>query len=101
MNLDTSRAPEAVKVVAQPLVIPQPQEQCASWDEDLALVSSEQGGDFVAWFERTTVSEEDCWRFIDSVPLSRIYEIADEARRRSEVWQQLAKSLDVRWSKRK
>ena len=57
-----------------------------SWDQDLALVSSDDGEDFVAWFDRTTLTEDECWRFVDSVPLSRIYEIADEARRRSEVW---------------
>ncbi len=72
-----------------------------SWDQDLALVSSDDGEDFVAWFDRTTLTEEECWRFLDSVPLSRIYEISDEARRRSEVWLQFAKSLDARCSKRK
>ena len=76
-------------------------EKPVSWDQDLALVSSDDGEDFVAWFDRTTLTEDECWRFVDSVPLSRIYEIADEARRRSEVWVQFAKSLDVRWSKRR
>ena len=76
-------------------------EKPVSWDQDLALVSSDDGEDFVAWFDRTTLTEDECWRFVDSVPLSRIYEIADEARRRSEVWVQFAKCLDVRWSKRR
>jgi hypothetical protein len=94
MNLGTT------SVLEPPPPAPSPP-QCSSWNEDLALVSSDHGAEFVAWFDRTTVTKEECWRFADSVPLSRIYEIADEARRRSEVWQQLAASLDTRWGKRK
>lgn len=101
MNMDASRAPDVVSEPPQVGSVPRLPEASVSWDQDLALVSSEDGEDFVAWFDRTTLTNEDCWRFLDSVPLSRIYEIADEARRRSEVWTQFAKSLDVRWSKRK
>jgi hypothetical protein len=101
LNMDATSAPE---VVVQPAPVgtpPTTPEKSVSWNQDLALVSSDNGEDFVAWFDRTTLTEGECWRFLDSVPLSRIYEIADEARRRSEVWLQFAKSLDARWSKRK
>lgn len=68
----------------------------APWNDDAALRSSEEGEDFVAWFDRTAIGEAECWRRLDAVPLSRIYEIADEARRRSEVWLQFARSLEAR-----
>ena len=101
MNMDSTRAPDvATKPLPVGAAAGKP-EKSVSWDQDLALVSSDDGEDFVAWFDRTTLTEEECWHFLDSVPLSRIYEIADEARRRSEVWTQFAKSLDLRWSKRK
>ncbi len=101
MNMDATRVTDQA-VVPRPMpTVSRPPEKAVSWDQDLALVSSDDGDDFVAWFDRTTLTDEECWRFIDSVPLSRIYEIADEARRRSEVWTQFAKCLDVRWSKRK
>jgi hypothetical protein len=35
------------------------------------------------------------------VPLSRIYEIADEARRRSDLWMRFARFLEARTAKRK
>ena len=101
MNMETARAPDAVVEPSYVAPAPRRPEESVSWDKDLALVSSEDGEDFVVWFDRTTLTNEECWRFLDSVPLSRIYEIADEARRRSEVWTQFAKSLDMRWSKRK
>jgi ParB-like chromosome segregation protein Spo0J len=100
MNMDAGSPDVATKPLPV-LATAKAPDKSASWDQDLALVSSDDGEDFVAWFDRTTLTEEECWRFLDSVPLSRIYEIADEARRRSEVWTQFAKSLDVRWSKRK
>ena len=101
MNMDATGAPEVAAEPAPVRPAARQTEKAVSWDQDLALVSSDDGEDFVAWFDRTTLTEEECWRFLDSVPLSRIYEISDEARRRSEVWLQFAKSLDVRWSKRK
>ena len=101
MNMDATCAPDVAG--DPPTMEPTAQlpEKPVSWDQDLALVSSDDGEDFVAWFDRTTLTEDECWRFVDSVPLSRIYEIADEARRRSEVWVQFAKCLDMRWSKRR
>ena len=100
MNMDAAGAPPAAHE-SKSVHVPQLPEKSVSWDQDLALVSSEDGEDFIAWFDRTTLTRDECWHFLDSVPLSRIYEIADEARRRSEVWTQFAKSLDLRWSKRK
>lgn len=62
---------------------------------DAALLSTDEGKDFAAWFERTKVSED--WRvFIDHIPISRIYEIADEARERSQKWHEFASTLEGR-----
>ncbi len=101
MNMDATCAPDVAGEPPTMESTAQVPEKPVSWDQDLALVSSDDGEDFVAWFDRTTLTEDECWRFVDSVPLSRIYEIADEARRRSEVWVQFAKCLDMRWSKRR
>lgn len=68
------------------------------WRDDAAILSRADGDDFVAWFDQTSVSDEDCMR-TESVPLSRIYEIADEARRRSEIWSHIAQLLEARSAK--
>jgi AraC-like DNA-binding protein len=67
----------------------------ASWRDDAALVSCEEGEEFVGWFERTLVGVEDLAR-AGAVPLSRVYEVGDEARRRSEAWLEFARALEAR-----
>ena len=67
----------------------------AGWHSDAALASSEQGEQFLAWFEQTAVAQRDL-DWVDAVPLGRIYVVADEARRRSEIWLELARSLEAR-----
>jgi ParB-like chromosome segregation protein Spo0J len=71
------------------------------WREDTALASCDGGEDFVAWFDRTALGEQDWRRHVEAVPLSRVYEIGDEARRRSELWTELARSLEGRSSRRR
>jgi ParB-like chromosome segregation protein Spo0J len=71
------------------------------WQTDRALVSCDGGDDFLEWFERTTIDELDCRRHLDKVPLSRVYGVADEARRRAELWTRFARSLEARSAKRK
>lgn len=68
------------------------------WKDDAAILSSDDGEDFVAWFDRTAMTEDDVWRRVDAVPLSRVYEIADEARRRATAWTQFARTLEARSS---
>ena len=69
-----------------------------AWQGDVALASTADGEDFLAWFEQTAVTEGDLAR-VGTVPLSRVYELADEARRRSELWLQLARALEARTAK--
>ena len=65
------------------------------WINDAALISCGDGGDFVRWFSRSKVGDE--WlSFICRVPLGRIYEVADEARRRASAWEQFAEQLESR-----
>jgi ParB-like chromosome segregation protein Spo0J len=102
-------SPETVRIVRSRLRQPldEPETPAApddampvAWHEDLALVSCDGGEDFVSWFERTLVTDDECWGQIDRVPLSRIYEIADEARRRSNAWTLFARALEARVAKR-
>jgi hypothetical protein len=65
------------------------------WRTDAALASTDGGEDLLEWFERTAVSDSDLDR-VEKVPLSRVYEISDEARRRAEVWLQFARALEHR-----
>jgi ParB-like chromosome segregation protein Spo0J len=100
MNTVAVSAPPVVESPQAPAT-KKPAEKSSPWKRDLALISSDDGEDFVVWFDRTTVAEDECWRYLDVVPMSRIYEVADEARRRSDVWLQFAKSLDKHWDRRK
>jgi hypothetical protein len=72
----------------------------APWQEDRALSSLDCGGGFIAWFEGTSVEEAECWRYLREVPLSRVYLVADEARRRATAWSTFAAALEDRVNKR-
>ena len=62
---------------------------------DAALLSTREGTSFAKWFERTSIDEE--WRDLaQGIPVSRIYEVADEARRRAQRWLVLASWLETR-----
>jgi ParB-like chromosome segregation protein Spo0J len=95
VRLNLASLPESAPTVAAVSTAP---EEPASWRTDSALTSCEEGDDFLTWFERTSMLRGDLGR-VSSVPLSRIYEIADEARRRSETWLQFAHSLEARASR--
>jgi hypothetical protein len=96
-------SPETVRLLRMNLArVPQPTEQepqreepAVSWREDVAMTSCDAGEEFLAWFERTQVTETDLAR-VSAVPLSRVYELADEARRRSAIWHQLGRALESR-----
>jgi ParB-like chromosome segregation protein Spo0J len=65
------------------------------WVSDLALNASDGGTRFVKWFSSTDVTEE--WHdFVWSVPLGRVYEVVDEARRRAAAWTSFASLLESR-----
>ena len=69
------------------------------WEPDAAVLSTEEGTEFAAWFTRTAVGD-DCWTHVAGVPVSRIYDVADEARRRAQYWSDFARALEARSSRR-
>ena len=100
----TPPAEPAVLTETAPSSIPERVARMASVEpswrhDDPALVSSEGGDDFVRWFDRTTIDDDE-WRLrAEHVPLSRVYEIADEARRRADTWIRFARALEARTGK--
>jgi hypothetical protein len=67
-----------------------------SWQEDTACQSTSDGAAFASWFEQSGLDEQGWRDFVHSVPLSRVYEIIDESRRRSSVWTGFAQALEER-----
>ncbi|MFI5287907.1 MAG: ParB N-terminal domain-containing protein [Candidatus Dormibacteria bacterium] len=67
---------------------------------DRAFTDRDDGPDFVEWFGATSVEQGDLWRYVQAVPLSRVYEIADEARRRAEFWSGFAGAVEDRVRRR-
>lgn len=85
-------------LTAHPAVIPSPGHPVTarvSPSRDAAFVSTDAGMSFATWFERTSISG-DWLDHVQSVPLSRVYEIADEALRRAAAWKDFADALTVR-----
>ncbi len=66
-----------------------------AWARDTACRSARDAAEFAAWFDRGAASLD--WpRFVDAVPLSRVYEIADQARAYAEAWRSFAEVLERR-----
>ncbi len=79
-------------------VFTQPEDRSAEkrsereWLADQALSDC---GDFTEWFSSTNINE-DWHNFLWTIPLGRVYEIVDEARRRAAVWTSFASLLEAR-----
>jgi hypothetical protein len=71
------------------------QSKPSPWGMDLAFTSRADGKEFASWFQATAV-HDDWLDYVGSVPLGRVYEIADEARYRAEFWAQFARALETR-----
>ncbi len=85
-----------------PLVLRGPPESFAevqkplkSLTRDRAFSSTAVGEHFAEWFDRTAITV-DWMNLVNVVPLSRIYEVADEARRRALAWTDFASALTSR-----
>jgi ParB-like chromosome segregation protein Spo0J len=52
--------------------------------------------DFAEWFDERHVDDTSWQDFVDAIPISRVYEIADTARARSESWRAFASALEDR-----
>jgi ParB-like chromosome segregation protein Spo0J len=69
--------------------------------DDPTFVSRDDGDTFAKLFDATTVERASLLAHVESVPLSRIYEVADEARRRADYWREFADVLESRLRQRR
>jgi ParB-like chromosome segregation protein Spo0J len=64
--------------------------------DDAALTATKEALQFSQWFDRSSVTNDDVETYFEAVPRSRVYVVADEARRRSTVWQWFATLVEGR-----
>jgi hypothetical protein len=65
------------------------------WSADSACRAEPETAEFAAWFDAAGQSVE--WvRYVDRVPLSRAYSVADQARTYAEAWRAFAEALEAR-----
>jgi ParB-like chromosome segregation protein Spo0J len=77
------------------LLDPVPRGDALSWESDVALVSCDSDEGLVKWLSNGSVVYD--WpKLVTQVPLSRVYEIADESRRRAGAWTCFANALEAR-----
>jgi hypothetical protein len=67
----------------------------AAWMADSALLACGDGGDFARWFSDNKI-EDDWHQYIWTIPLGRVYDVVDEARRRAATWTTFASLLESR-----
>lgn len=77
-------------------VIPRvPPAPLADWGDDPAMSTSPELSALVDWLRRTEPGP-DLVTHVAAAPLSRVYELADEARRRASFWSAFATALESR-----
>jgi ParB-like chromosome segregation protein Spo0J len=52
--------------------------------------------DFATWFDQRHLDDRDWGRFVDRIPISRVYEVADACRSRGDSWRAFAAALEDR-----
>ena len=67
----------------------------ADWRDDPAMSSCSEMSALLEWLERTEPGD-DLVAHVGAAPLSRVYELADEARRRAAFWTAFATALEAR-----
>jgi ParB-like chromosome segregation protein Spo0J len=70
-----------------------------TWKPDEAFMSRDDAAEVAAFVARTDTSGVDPEQQARAIPLSRVYEIADEARRRAAFWVRFAESVEKRSQK--
>jgi ParB-like chromosome segregation protein Spo0J len=82
--------------VAGPVTLPRSRPvSLPTWSADSACRAAPGTVEFAAWFDAGSRSLE--WPgFVDIVPLSRAYSVADQARTYAEAWRSFAEALEAR-----
>lgn len=96
-------SPECIAGPSRPMVVDVdvpasdtgPSERRPSWVADSALLTCGDGGDFTRWFASNKV-QDDWHQYIWTIPLGRVYDVVDEARRRAATWTTFASVLESR-----
>jgi len=65
-------------------------------EKSQTFTSTQSGRDFLDWFAKTRIGPDDGHTYEQEIPLSRIYEVADEARRRARHWAEFADIVEGR-----
>lgn len=74
----------------------------SAWDSDEALRSNDACKDFGVWLDAHLLTDDSSWNaYVDVLPISRVYEVADSARTCSEVWRRFALALEQRAQRRR
>ncbi len=68
----------------------------SQWSVDSACSSAEGPREFAVWFDHTRIDAHSCSLHAANVPLSRVYEVADESLRRAKLWAEFAATLQSR-----
>jgi ParB-like chromosome segregation protein Spo0J len=90
------RRHEDMPVLALAMAPSTPADHEAPSHLDLRPVSVEPQPGAASWFTATTVNIEDLNTHLGSLPISRVYEVADECRRRAKTWLEIAEALERR-----
>ena len=93
---------EAESVGVEPRPTP-PKEEVAPeqprgewWTTDAALMSTEHGRRLAQWLSCTIIEDEHWREPVAAAPVSRVYELAAEARRRSASWMRVAEIFETK-----
>jgi hypothetical protein len=78
-----------------------PRSPAKLWSQDTALASTAEGARFAAWFDEHHVDDAALWEHPAAVPTSRVYEVIDEARRRSRFWAAFAERVEIQVTSRR
>ena len=62
----------------------------------LALPATPEMAEPSSWLARTAVSIDDLFTQLGALPLSRLYDVVDECRRRAQTWSEIADLLEAR-----
>jgi ParB-like chromosome segregation protein Spo0J len=82
--------------VGPPISLPKRDDREVTVGQDPAFISCADGARFAAWFDELSVPCGDLWTQVGAVPLSRVYLVADESRRRAKFWADFADAVESR-----